>query len=201
MSKRKRLPPDQALDLAHNSRAPGHGWQPAPPPIPVPAPEIRGAEAMADALAAIGQLAVADTDSAGRGIVFVFFSDGSTLELQDYDSADWEYQMLTPDGDGYGGSRDITGQDILDMVANESAQRGVPAMPHCDQCGHRHADHAFFPDGSAAPLCAADYKPEDRALLDHNCDCEGYISPDVQAAVDEFDRIAGSDDYGTEVTA
>ncbi len=52
----------------------------------------------------------------------------------------------------------------------------------CETCGHDMLAHAFFPSlddltalGDPAPLCTAAYKPEDASLIDHSCDCEGFI--------------------------
>lgn len=61
----------------------------------------------------------------------------------------------------------------------------------CEHCGHDKLDHAFFPaaDGlydAPAPYCRAAYKPDDAALIDHTCDCEGYemfpVSPPWSAS-------------------
>ena len=49
-------------------------------------------------------------------------------------------------------------------------------------CDHPMDEHAFFPGpdgklGEPAPLCIAAYRPDDATLIDHVCECEGFIAP------------------------
>lgn len=64
--------------------------------------------------------------------------------------------------------------DTRAMDAIQARLAAIAANPVCEFCGHGRNDHAFYPSGEAAAFCDADYKPDDRTLLDHNCDCEGF---------------------------
>jgi len=83
-------------------------------------------------------------------------------------------------------ARDLTGAERKALRRDTNGldwhlAHNSPPMPptqgmnfHCDACGHDRDEHAFFPGGEPAPLCIAAYRPEDAALIDHACDCEGY---------------------------
>lgn len=82
---------------------------------------------------------------------------------------DWAVTPLTEDG-----------AERLRGFAHTAPTDDAAEM-FCEDCGHGMASHAFFPGqdphtlGEPAPLCVAAYKPEDLTLVDHVCECEGFV--------------------------
>lgn len=64
----------------------------------------------------------------------------------------------------------------------------------CDACSHDRELHAFFPTGDPAPLCIGTYKPDDAALIDHSCPCEGFAPPTCEYTEDGMDPYPGDGD-------
>lgn len=90
---------------------------------------IRGVSMMARYLRdKRGQTLRVVADERNQEVVRIRFADGSTLDINDFGSGDWEYELVSEDGaDGYGGSSGITSKDIVELVEFESDKRGGPA--------------------------------------------------------------------------
>lgn len=69
---------------------------------------------------------------------------------------------------------------VVTTIFDDAGQDDAAEMV-CEDCGHTMIHHAFFPAadphmlGEPAPFCSAAYKPEDSALIDHSCECEGFV--------------------------
>ncbi len=87
---------------------------------------LRGPAPMVEYLKAHGHNATLVRNERDVEVAHLKFADGSTLEINDFDSGDWEYELANGD-DSYGGSIGITSRDIVELVDYESEQRGGPA--------------------------------------------------------------------------
>src|SRR5262245_51245568 len=88
---------------------------------------------------------------------------------------------VLPDGSA---TTPFTNYEILAIAEGEYGEDVNDIDPDlqmpCETCGHDKLDHAFYPAadcliGSPAPFCNAPYKPNDAALIDHSCNCDGFV--------------------------